>query len=167
MNAQTAKAIEKLSPAEIKRRFPKEFRELQEALKEKEKKARPSMPPKLFKELEKERNLLQNGREIRLPPSKKYPFEIRFCAQWEYDESAEIQDIIAVAGPKQTANEKRLISLLRDALEYDGIYNYDDIMDYINESPEVRAMNRQISSFCDRLEKLSQMYDFDPEDILG
>lgn len=167
MNAQTAKAIEKLSPAEIKRRFPKEFRELQEALKEKEKKARPNMPPKLFKELEKERDFLQNGREIRLPPSKKYPFELRFHAAWEFDESAEIQDIDVFAGSKQTASEKRLISMLKDSFEYDGIYNYDDVMDYITDCPEVRSMNRQISNLCDRLDRYAEVYDFDPDDILG
>ena len=166
MNAKTAKAIEKLSPAELKRRFPREFQNLQDDLKEKAKKARPDMPTKLFKELEKERDALQDGEEVRLPPSKKYPFEIRFCARWEYDDCASVEDVEVFAAPKQTASEKRLITLLKDSLDYDGVFNYDDIVDYMNKSPEIKIMNRRISNFLDRLDKLSEVYDFDSDDIL-
>ena len=168
MSPKVDKAIEQLSPAEIKKRFPKEFRELQESLKEKAKKSRPDLPSKILKELEEERDALWNGVEIRVPPSKKYPFEVRFCARLEYDEVASIEEAEVFAAPAQTPAEKRLIRMLRDALgEHDGVYSYDGLMDELYRSPEVKDVNRRILNLRNQLKELSKRYNFEPDCVLN
>jgi len=162
-------ALGALSPAQVARRFPKEWEAFRQELYTSGHSFLPEPPKALRKELEREAQELLDWRLFKIPAGKTYPFTVEMEACWSGNGDGLYDLQLNLVGlhpePGASAREKRLVKMAAVALNPDNIFD-DPFLDDALKVPAFKRYWEQVRAFWKKVAKLQKRYDLEISSLI-